>query len=426
VKDKLNKLFGWLRGQGLRQDEIAPHRSAPVGSAEPVVCGNWLKLPLEVVLQADFWSPELRAQPYEFYERLHQFGSVFFMQKNKFWLIVGYEDAVAAARNSEVFSSRVPYAAEPFMVNNDEPAHGQLRQLITPCFSRLAVGALADCLRSNAGELLSGLEHGETIDIFEDFSLPFVSRSLGQLLGFSAEEMDEFCSLQSAQDIFDQKAYLPVITDFVGRLSLHRPGRQEGLCSKLSAFVDTGNLSLEQFRSLIRIVLLGGTYSTAITITNAIYFLLIDPSLFACLSGDRKLIASFIEEVLRLESPEQTLHRMATSDIELGGVRISKGDEIRICVAAANRDPKIFESPAVFKLERSPREHLAFGFGGHSCFGAVLARQEATAALETLLELPTRPQLDVSQLGYYASQHFRAAKGLRLFVSKVSGSECLG
>jgi cytochrome P450 len=94
-----------------------------------------------------------------------------------------------------------------------------------------------------------------------------------------------------------------------------------------------------------------------------------------------------IEEALRVESPVQTLFRMAKCDTEVGGVAIPKGARIAVSYAAANRDPAVFPDPDRFDVTRkNAKEHLAFGRGEHFCIGASLARKEASIAFETLLD----------------------------------------
>ena len=48
-------------------------------------------------------------------------------------------------------------------------------------------------------------------------------------------------------------------------------------------------------------------------------------------------------------------------------------------------DPRRFRDPERFDAGRDPNPHLSFGFGGHFCLGASLARLEARIAWEELL-----------------------------------------
>jgi cytochrome P450 len=105
------------------------------------------------------------------------------------------------------------------------------------------------------------------------------------------------------------------------------------------------------------------------------------------LRDQRDRIPSFIEEALRIESPLQSTFRLARVPTTIGGVAIPAGTTVMLIPAAANRDPRRFDDPAAFRLDRpNGRQHLAFGFGIHSCAGAPLARAEARISAERLLD----------------------------------------
>lgn len=99
----------------------------------------------------------------------------------------------------------------------------------------------------------------------------------------------------------------------------------------------------------------------------------------------RATVPSFIEEVLRYDSPVHVVYRQATQDIELDGGKLPAGATILVLLGAANRDERKFPEPDRFDVERNPTDHLAFGYGIHYCLGAPLARLEGRTALEALL-----------------------------------------
>jgi cytochrome P450 len=92
-----------------------------------------------------------------------------------------------------------------------------------------------------------------------------------------------------------------------------------------------------------------------------------------------------VEELLRYESPSQHTARLAPADFELGGKHIRARAAVIAVMGAANRDPERFPDPDRLDLRRPDNRHLAFGWAGHFCFGAPLARMEARIALETVL-----------------------------------------
>lgn len=111
------------------------------------------------------------------------------------------------------------------------------------------------------------------------------------------------------------------------------------------------------------------------------------PELQQLLRDQRDRIPNFIEEALRIESPLQSTFRLARVPTTIGGVPIPAGTTVMLIPAAANRDRRRFEDPAAFRLDRPNwRQHLAFGFGIHSCAGAPLARAEARISAERLLD----------------------------------------
>lgn len=97
------------------------------------------------------------------------------------------------------------------------------------------------------------------------------------------------------------------------------------------------------------------------------------------------LAASATEEILRWTSTTLYNRRTATCDTELDGMRIAAGDKVTVWWASANRDESVFPDPFRFHLRRDPNPHLAFGYRGHFCLGAALARLEIRVVLEELV-----------------------------------------
>ena len=97
-----------------------------------------------------------------------------------------------------------------------------------------------------------------------------------------------------------------------------------------------------------------------------------------------------IEEQLRYSSPVQNLYRTARADYPVGDVTIPAGARVLLSFGAANRDPRVFDDPDVYRVDRNPGQHIAFGFGAHLCLGAQLTRMEAQAVLRELVTRVSR------------------------------------
>jgi cytochrome P450 len=122
----------------------------------------------------------------------------------------------------------------------------------------------------------------------------------------------------------------------------------------------------------------------------------------------RELIPNFLEEVLRIESPVKTDFRLTRHSTNVGGVDIQAGTPVMLLNGAANRDPRRFECPAEFRIDRPNAEaHMAFGRGAHSCPGGPLARVEGRVSLERILDRMQDIRLSEEHHGPAGSRTFR-------------------
>ena len=110
------------------------------------------------------------------------------------------------------------------------------------------------------------------------------------------------------------------------------------------------------------------------------------PAALERLRGDRSLLPSAIEELLRFDTPAQMFERWVLEDVELQGAKIPRGAEHGLLFGSANRDPAVYDRPDELDLAREPNPHLTFGAGIHFCLGAPLGRQELQISFGTILE----------------------------------------
>ncbi|MBX7069521.1 MAG: cytochrome P450 [Microthrixaceae bacterium] len=150
-----------------------------------------------------------------------------------------------------------------------------------------------------------------------------------------------------------------------------------------------------------------GQETTAKLLANCVQHLCEKPELQDELRSNRDLIPEFIEEALRLESPVKADFRMTRRTTSVGGVEIKAGTPVMLLNGAANRDPRRFECPEEFRIERpNSREHLAFGRGHHSCPGGPLARVEARVSLNRILDRTRDLRLSAEHHGTDGNWHF--------------------
>jgi cytochrome P450 len=193
-----------------------------------------------------------------------------------------------------------------------------------------------------------------------------------------------------------------------------------GLMSEVLRQVDSGNFSMsddELVASFTIEMVLGGHEATAGMLVSSLYHLLADQSRWARLVAAPNLIDNGVEECLRYEPPTLGLFRTTTRAVEIAGTEIPAGARIFWLNTSANHDPRQFEDPDAFRLERKDaRTHLTFGSGRHSCIGSPLARLELRVAYQEMVKhLPSlRLARDETGGAFHSSLRLRIRRELNV------------
>ena len=169
------------------------------------------------------------------------------------------------------------------------------------------------------------------------------------------------------------------------------------------------------------LLLIAGHETTVNLITNGMLTFLRHPTALEAVRGEPALMPSAVEELLRYEPPVHLLpQRTALTDVEVGGVTVREGAPVILVLASGNRDPIRFRDPEWFDPARRDNQHLGFGSGVHSCFGAPLARIEAQIALNKLTQRLQAPQLLEEPPPYRQSPILRGPRHLPLEIQGIN------
>ena len=161
---------------------------------------------------------------------------------------------------------------------------------------------------------------------------------------------------------------------------------QDDLITHLVQAEDGGDrLSTDELRANVRLLFGAGHETTVNLIGNGLLSLLTHYDQWKMLRDDPSLIPNAIEEILRFESPVQTVFRTMAETVDISGVTLEKQEIVVALIGAANRDPAVFKEPERFDITRKDLRPLSFGGGIHFCLGAQLARIEAAEVFEVLL-----------------------------------------
>jgi cytochrome P450 len=308
----------------------------------------------------------------------------------------------------------------------DPPDHTRIRAVLASAFSPRMVRRASDMIEGLSARLLDPLVPEGAADLHRAYSYPLPALVVGAMLGIPEADLDRFKSWAldivrlvgsgapsdelavSAQDHFaEMREYLAALV----RARRRDPG--DDLLSAMIAAADRDRrLSEDDIFSNATFLMTAGHETATNMLSNGVISLLRHPHELARLRGDRRLMASAAEEILRFESPVQMTSRHALDDGEFAGRCVKAGDALQLFLGAANRDPTRFADPDRFDITRPDNRHVAFGMGPHFCLGAALAREELRIALTHLLDRLPGLGLAVDEIAWQPTIDFRGPLSL--------------
>jgi cytochrome P450 len=370
-----------------------------------------------------FRDNSLVSDPFPYFDYLRERGRVWREPHHGVVMVTGYEEAVAVYRDTNTFSScnsvsgpfpgfpvplegndvsaliekhreQLPFSDQ--ITTMDPPKHtahrGLLMKLITP--KRLKeneefMWRLAD---RQMDEFLS---KGQC-EFIKQFASPFALLVIADLLGVPEADHAAFRAQMGGQGLGStegQKMQHSPLEFLYQRFSAYVEDRRRNPRGDVLTGLATAKFpdgSMPEVIDVVRVaanLFAAGQETTVRLLGVALQLIGERPDLQKQLREDRGRILNFVEECLRYESPVKGDFRLSRVATTIGGVPIPAGTTVMVLNGAANRDPRRFESPSEFRVDRpNAREHLAFGSGVHTCPGAPLARAEARVSLERLLD----------------------------------------
>jgi cytochrome P450 len=288
------------------------------------------------------------------------------------------------------------------LVFNDPPYHTRVRRQIVAALSPNALRALGPGIAALVDGLLEQLRARQQFDLIGDFAAAIPVEVIGNLLRVPREERAPLrawslailgaleTELTAEQHAHGNRA-VREFTAYLRGLIAERRRHPLGATDLLTRLLQEPELTESELLQNCVFLLNAGHETTTNLIGNGLYLLLTHPESAARLRSDPQLIATAIEECLRLESPNQLGNRLVSQQVTIGGVVLEPDTYLTLCIGAANRDGEEFPDPERFDIARKPNRHLAFAAGAHACAGMGVARLEAQIAL--LRTMQTLPQL---------------------------------
>lgn len=390
---RLVRVYGPELMKGLTLGAVGKARSRLVGKRHQ-----------EHVQLTDFdpLDPATAADPYPYYRELLAGERVHYNPKRNVYILSRYSDVREAARNHEVLSSArgvtFSWGRLPFLPTTDPPVHTRMRKQLAPGLTRGALESWRPMVDQIAQELVGGMLTQTPADVVSTVAAPMTMRTITNVLGIAGPDEADFCRFSNqaariADVTLSPSGLMSLVQSFTGSRRLcalftHR--RDNGLLGErtvlgqLAEHADSGRLSDDELFFFAVLLLVAG-YETTANLLSTLFLTLADhPDQLKLLAQQPDLIPSAIEEQLRFVSPIQNICRTTRVDYRVGQAVIPAGSLVLLAWGAANRDPRRYDDPDVFRADRNPA-HLAFGSGIHLCPGAQLARMEGQAVLREVV-----------------------------------------
>jgi len=402
--------------------------------------GDWMTV--------DFFSDEgLVEDPYPYFDELRCQSPVLPLP-NGVVAVTGFEEASAVYLDDSNFSSinsvMGPFAQFPVplegddvgaiidryrdqipmnehMVTMDPPAHTRERALLMRLITSRRLKENEAFMDRLSDQLLNEFVGDGHCEFIGAYSKPFAMLVVADLLGVPESEYHRFrqgFGLSQAPGTIGSESPtggdlnpLSWLDDWFGHYveDRRRHPRKDVLTDLALATYPDG--SMPEVTAVVRtatFLFAAGQETTAKLLAVALKYLAERPELQDRLREHKELIPTFIEESLRVESPVKADFRLTRRSTTIGGVDVAAGTPVMLLNGAANRDPRRFECPAEFRVDRhNARAHMAFGRGNHTCPGGPLARAEGRVSLERILDRTRDIHLSEEHHGPPGQRRFR-------------------
>jgi cytochrome P450 len=305
--------------------------------------------------------------------------------------------------------------------------HRRLRRIVSRAFTPAEVAARRARIQEIVDERIDiGLERG-TMDVLGELGRPLALKVGGELMGLPRDYEHEWAPIlrelgyridvttltpsRAARGILAATALASRLRELI-RTSSAPPESANGLLWEFEQSRARGEMSEAEVVGNAVVLAFATHATTQHLISNGLLSLLRNRAQWELLCEQPQLVDSAVEELLRYETPAAVALRLALDDVEIIGVTIRRGDPIMFVLAAANRDPAVFEHPDQLDITRNPNPHLGFGGDAHYCLGAALARLEAQVAIGTLARRAPQLRLAATELEWEDTVSIRGLKHL--------------
>jgi cytochrome P450 len=375
-------------------------------AARPVPTADWVTI------------EDLYRNPFPIYRKMRAEAPVHWVPAVNRYMVTSYEACHTVENDQEIFSanetnSLMKRAMGHSMLRKDDPEHDVDRKSYGSVLRPKAIKEHWNAIfQANHEKYLARLKAaGPGSDLIWEYAAPYAAENLRLIMGFhnaTQEDMQRWSQTMingtgnyaDDPDVWaaSEKSYNEVDDAIDEILPYLRKNPDSSLLSGMTSMP----IPLEAIRANMKMTIGGGLNEPRDVLGVAVWALLSHPDQLAQVLADPALFPTVFEESIRWVAPIGMYPRETTRDTVLEGVQLPKGARLGVVVGAANRDPKVFEDPESFNINRLKKPHLAFGGGNHYCAGAWVAKASVSgialpqlfAELPKLRLDPERPAVD--------------------------------
>ncbi len=395
----------------------------------------------------DFFTDQsLLEDPYPYFEHLRSQCPVLPMAHHGVVAVSGYEEAMEVYLDPDTFSSCNsvigPFATFPVplegddvgeiidsyrdqlpmsehMVTMDPPMHTRERALIMRLLTPKRLKENEAFMWRQADRQIDEFVADGRCEFISAYSQPFAMLVVADVLGVPEADHQRFRqgfglsaspgALGDERNDMEGNALGWLDETFASYIEDRRREPRDDVLTRLAqgTYPDGSTPDVTSVVRTATFLFAAGQETTARLLAVALKYLAEYPELQDELRAHSDRIPDFIDEALRIESPVKADFRLSRRATTVAGVDIAAGTPVMLLNGAANRDPRHFDAPAEFQLDRpNAKAHIAFGRGVHSCPGGPLARAEGRVSIERILDRMRNIRLSEEHHGPPSARHF--------------------
>lgn len=356
-------------------------------------------------LDIDPYLEENLIDPYPMHETIREAGPVVRLKP--------YPDMVACGRHAEVhavlndwetfisgagvgltnFNKEEPFRPKSLILEADPPLHTTTRAVLSRILSPKTVAQIRDTFTLVAERMVERCIEKQEIDGITDLAQPYPLKVFPDAVGLGEDGRENlllygdmvFNSMGPRNALLAKSAErVQSVTNWIMTNCQRDNLKPNGFGDQIYQAADSGEISHDQAPMLVRSFLSAGVDTTINGIGNALFCLAHHPEQYAKLHASPNLARQAFEEALRYESTAQTFYRTTSTPCQIADAKIPRDIKVLALLASANRDPRKWDEPNAYNIERRATGHVGLGAGIHGCVGQAIARLEGEVVLTAI------------------------------------------